>query len=43
MCNKHSWTLSTEEHSISGWVNRQEKDLKIKMPDTLDKVESFNK
>ena len=34
--------LFTEEDSISGWVNRQEKDLKIKMPDTFDKLESFN-
>ena len=34
--------IFTEEDSISGWVNRQEKDLKIKMPDTFDKLESFN-
>ena len=33
--------LFTEEDSTSGWINRQEKDLRIKIPDTFDNLESY--
>ena len=34
--------IFTEEESTSGWVNRQVKDLRIKMPENFDKLESFS-
>ena len=34
--------MITEEESIAGWINRNEKVIKIKMPSNFDELERYN-
>ena len=34
--------MFTEEASVSGWINRTEKDIKVKMPKTFEELELWN-